>query len=94
MFELLEPKTKFKGFLTGSTVAVVTCYVTKMILSCSTKFGNLFDGSTDPSKDKYSKMLRATFKLPHAAARCLHMIMKIARFNIQFAFSQPYPKLA
>ena len=44
VFELLVLKPKIKGvFLTGYIVAMVTYYVTKIIITCSPMIGHLFD---------------------------------------------------
>ena len=51
VFELLALKAKIKGVFESFTVAMVTYYVTTIIISCSLMIGHLFDAFILTSTD-------------------------------------------
>jgi len=52
VFEIYALKAEIKGILAGHSVAMVTCCVTKLILTCSPVIGQFFDTMIVASMDK------------------------------------------
>ena len=52
MFEICVLKAEIKGFLAGHSVVMVTCYVTKIIPTCSPVIGQFLDAMIVASIDK------------------------------------------
>ena len=49
---MLASKAVNKGVLVSHTIAMATCYATKITTTCSPMIGQFFDTMIEPSSDK------------------------------------------